>query len=127
MDRNPIKTAVRSTGRKRRLGNGEPVCLFCGYSELAALTPVTKKFLQDHHVVGWKRDGELISALCRNCHALASEDLLQEDIDMQRETNPSALVASMLDALAVFLEALVAAVRRWAEILREAITEVRNG
>jgi hypothetical protein len=87
---------------------------------------VTKKFLQDHHVVGWKRDSELISVLCRNCHALASEDLLQEDIDMQRETNPNALVASMLDALAVFLEALVAAVRRWAQILRQAISEARN-
>ncbi len=126
MDCNPVKTAVRSTRRKRRLGNGEPVCLLCGYSEHTALTPVTKKFLQDHHVVGWKRDVELTSVLCRNCHALASEDLLQEDIDMQRESNPNALVASMLDALAVFLEALVAAVRRWAHILRETINEVRN-
>jgi hypothetical protein len=127
MDRNPIKTAVRSTGRKRRLGSGEHVCLFCGYSELAALVPVTKKFLEDHHVVGRRRDSELISVLCRNCHALAREDLLQENIAMQRETNPNALVASMLDALAVFLEALVEAVRRWAEILRQAISEVRNG
>jgi hypothetical protein len=127
MDRNPARTAVRSTRRKERLGNGEHVCLFCGYSEPTALIPVTKKFLQDHHVVSRKRDSELISVLCRNCHALASEDLLQEDIDMQPETNPNALVASMLDALAVFLEALVAAVRRWAQIFRQAISEGRNG
>jgi hypothetical protein len=121
MDRNPVKTAVRSTRRKRRLGNGEHVCLLCGYSEPPALIPVTKKFLEDHHIVGWQRDSELISVLCRNCHALVSEDLLQEAIDMQRETNPNVLVASMLDALAVFLATLAAAVRRWAQILRETI------
>jgi hypothetical protein len=49
---------------------------------------------------------------------LAGEDLLQEGIDMQPEQDPNALVASMLDALAVFLEALVAALRRWAQVLR---------
>jgi len=37
---------------------------------------------------------------------------------MQPEQDPNALVASMLDALAVFLEALVAALRRWAQVLR---------
>src|SRR5580704_12892412 len=113
MDRNPVKTAVRGTRRKRRLGDGEHVCLLCGYSTPPALIPVTKKFLEDHHIVGWQRDSELISVLCRNCHALACEGLLQENINMQRETNSNALVASMLDALAVFLETLVAAVRRW--------------
>jgi hypothetical protein len=131
-DQDPIKTAVRSTKRKQRLGKGAHACLLCGYSEPEGLVPVKPEWLEahgvprclleEHHLVGHKRDRELVALLCRNCHAKATEGLLREGISMQPEDNPKALVATMLDALAVFLEMLAAAVRRWAEMLRQAVT-----
>jgi hypothetical protein len=138
MDKNPIGTAVRSTRRNERLGGGEHACLLCGYSEPEALVSVTpewleahgvpRRLLEEHHLVGRKRDGKLVALLCRNCHAKATEGLLQAGIGMQCERDPRTLVATMLDALAVFLEMLAAAVRRWAEMLRRTLSpEEANG
>ncbi len=129
IDKDPIKTAVRNVRRNQRLGEGEHSCLLCGYAEPEGLVAVNtqwlesrgvpRRLLEDHHLVGWKRDGELTALLCRNCHAKATEGLLRAGISMQREPDPKELVAMMLDALAVFFEMLAAAVRRWAQMLRE--------
>lgn len=130
IDHNPIKTDVRRRKRQDRFDNADPRCIFCGYPEIEALTAVTLEWLKSHgscvpkaltelhHVVGKKHDSDLVVPLCLNCHRLVTEDLARAGISMHPERDSKTLVALMLDALASFFELLVAALRRWAELLR---------
>jgi hypothetical protein len=79
---------------------------------------VSKKFLEDHHIVGSSHDSILTAPLCRNCHYLATENLLRADVSMQPEPDLVKRVAIILLALAVHLEMLAEACRRWADLLR---------
>jgi hypothetical protein len=74
--------------------------------------------LENHHTVIEKHDSELTVLLCRNCHAEVTEDLRRAGVSTKPESDPKLRVSIMLDALAVFLEALTPALRRWAELLR---------
>jgi hypothetical protein len=94
---------------------------------LECLTPVTLDWLEahqvlieEHHVVGKKNDPDFVVPLCLNCHRLVTECLAQAGISMHRDPNPQKRVAVMLEALAVFLDMLAAAVRRWAALLKQA-------
>ena len=124
MDQNPIKTDGRRRRRQERFGNLNPKCVLCGCPELETFTPVSPGWLEAHgiefhHVVAADRDSELVVPLCLNCHRTATEELAQADIDMICETDPDKRVASMLKALAAFLEQVVDALRRWAKTLEE--------
>lgn len=128
IDNNPISTAGRRRRRQKRFWSDNPTCVLCGEPNLERLTPVSLDWLkahrvliQFHHPVGVQNDPEFEVPVCHNCHAMAHEGLAQAGISMRRETNPKTRVAVMLEALAVFLEILADAVRRWARILREAI------
>jgi hypothetical protein len=118
MDRDPNRTAIRLARRLERLGP-DPVCVLCGYLDPFALIPILRTLLEKHHVVMEAHDGELTAPVCRNCHAVATEKLLQERISPQFEPDNRIRIALVLTALAVFFEMLAPALRRWAEQLRE--------
>jgi len=100
-DQKPIRTARRKVQRLRKLGTDFPVCLYCGCSEVALLRPVSKRFLEDHHILGESHDPKLTAFLCRNCHYLATENLLRADVSMLPEPEPLKRAAIMLRALSV--------------------------
>jgi hypothetical protein len=116
-DEKPIRTARRKERRLVRLGSDHPTCQYCGIAEVAVLMSVSKKFLEDHHVVGDSHDPILTVPLCRNCHYMATENLLQAGVEMLPEKNPVKRAAMMLRGLAVHHEMLAGANRRWADML----------
>lgn len=116
-DQKPIRTARRRTRQVNRLSADHPFCLHCGCSEVALLRPVTKRFLEAHHVVGENHDSKLTVLLCRNCHYMATENLLRAAVSMVADPNPIKRVALILRALAVHLEMLAEACRSWANLL----------
>jgi hypothetical protein len=104
----PIRSDARGARRRRRLGSSL-ACALCGESDPVALTLVTRRLLEVHHVAGRRHDPELTVLLCLNCHARATEALAQAGVSMR----PS---ATLLDqhiaidrALAAFHGQLVAA------------------
>ena len=124
-DVDPIRTDGRRRRRLNRFGPN-PQCLFCPCTDLEALTLVKVGWLEKHgielhHVVEERRDPELEVPLCLNCHRKVTEGLAQAGISNHYEQEPRELVAQMLDALAVFLEFVIEALRRWANILRETL------
>lgn len=129
IDNDPIGTAGRETARIARLGAGPLVCFLCGEADPVTLIPKTSDWLkrkgvhdtlfEKHHVAGEAHDAELTVLICRNCHAKATEGLLQAGVSMKPEPDPIERVAAMLDARAVFLETEAASDRRMAELLRK--------
>jgi hypothetical protein len=118
MDRNPSATAARLMRRLKRLGP-EPVCVLCGYSNPFGLIRCHRSLLEKHHPVLMIHDSEFTVSICRNCHAEVTESLLQEGINPCFEPDVGKRTALRLIALAVFLESLAPALRRWANSLKE--------
>lgn len=118
MDRDPIRSAARLNKRRAELGPGPHICVLCGYANPWGLVRVPRTLLENHHVAIEKHDSAVTVLLCRNCHSEVTENLRRAGVSTQSESNPAWRVAIMLDALSVFLEALVPALRRWAELLR---------
>jgi hypothetical protein len=114
---NPARTARRKTELCERLGAERPRCLYCACAEPVALRPVTRKFLRDHHVFGRNHDPDSQSLLCQNCHALAHENLLNAEVDLEPESDPIKRVAKMLRSEAVHAEMMATAKRRQAALL----------
>jgi hypothetical protein len=114
---NPARTARRKTELHERLASERPRCLYCGCTEPIALRTVTRKFFRDHHVFGRNHDPDSESLLCQNCHALAHENLLNAEVDLEPEPNPVKRVAKMLRAEAVHFEMLANTKRNQAELL----------
>ena len=117
---NPVRAARRKAELQERLGSDNPVCLYCGCVEPVALRRVSRKFLDDHHLEGRNHDPNLTMFLCRNCHALAHEDLLGCAVDLRTMSDPVKRVATMLRAEAVHLE-------RWARTKREQADLLERG
>jgi hypothetical protein len=82
------------------------------------LRPVTRSFLEEHHVVGIANDSELTLALCYNCHALITEHLYQAGVTMKREPNPLKFAANIFRALGVHFRMLSEACFRFATLLK---------
>jgi hypothetical protein len=128
MDRSPIKTAGRENRCRERIGGCMPVCVMCGYTNAFSMSGVTMEWLTErgvppsllqlHHVDGRAHDPELVVPLCPNCHREVTEGLYQSGVSMRAAPSLNIRQASRLEALAVFFEHLVPAVRRWAEELR---------
>jgi hypothetical protein len=66
----PLMAERRLAGRIERLGSKEAICLSCGCNEPMVLRPTTRRFAEEHHVVGREHDALLTLSLCFNCHAL---------------------------------------------------------
>jgi hypothetical protein len=120
MNIHPLKTKRRKMQRLEKLGSEHPFCLYCGCSEPMQLRPVTRPFLEQHHLLGLANDPELTLALCFNCHALATEGLLQAGVTMTREPDPIKFAANMFQAFAVHHKMLSEASRRAASVLSRA-------
>lgn len=101
-DEKPIRTAQRIARRQ-----DQDRCLLCGRN-----TPVER-----HHIVGKNHDPPLIAPLCPACHALATENLRQANVDMRYEPNSIERVKKSLKATAVFLQMLADALWRWVDLL----------
>jgi hypothetical protein len=115
--RNPVRAARRETELRERLGSERPLCIYCGCSELVALRRVSHEILQEHHVFGRNHDLDVIVYLCRNCHALLHEGLLDAGVDLKRKTDPITQIATMLRAEAVHFEMLANSKRQQATLL----------
>ena len=111
---NPARAARRTTELREKLGAEQPVCIYCGCAELAVLRPVSRKFLEEHHLLGRNHDPRLTVLVCRNCHALGHENLLNAEVDLEAESDPVKRVAMMLRAEAVHLEMLACTKRKQA-------------
>jgi len=97
----PIRTVLRTVRRLNRFGSDDPICLYCGCSEVALLRPVTKRFLEAHHLLGESHDSKLTVLLCRNCHYMATENLLRADVSMLPEPDQLKRAVLVLKALSV--------------------------
>jgi hypothetical protein len=117
----PLRTARRRAQRLQKLGSEHPFCLWCGCSDPMLLRPVTRSFLEDHHIFGIANDPDFTLALCFNCHALATEGLLQAGVTMTREPDSHQFAINMFRANEFHLRQLSEASGRFADLLnREA-------
>ena len=113
----PLRAARRRVQRLQKLGCEHPFCLWCGCSDPMLLRPVTRSFLEKHHVFGRANDPDSTSALCFNCHALATEGLLQAGVTMNREPDPHKFAINMFRANEFHLKMLSEASGRFATLL----------
>ena len=131
MDHDPIGTAIRQKRRQERFGEDPALCILCGCSDTVALIDKTadwlkrhgipNSLLEQHHPAGQHHDPELTVLICRNCHAILHEGILQAGVNMRPEPDPISRVATMLEALSVFFKMLAAAMSKWAELLRKSL------
>jgi hypothetical protein len=115
-----VRTAVRHAKREKRLGP-DAVCLLCGESHLEALTPVTKGWLERHHVGGKANDATLTATLCLNCHRKVTEGLEVAGVSMGEPRDIPERLVMILRALAEFFCLLANALREWARQLESFI------
>jgi hypothetical protein len=126
MDRDPNQTALREARRVQRLGQSAEVCVICGEPVLKVVSKtfaqthgIPRSLIEQHHIVGRRRDSGFVVPLCLTHHWKATVGLLREGVDMVRERVPHILIAQCLRAVAMFLEMLAPAMRKWADILEE--------
>lgn len=113
----PLSKARRKAERLQRLGDQQATCLYCGCSEALLLRPVTRAFLEEHHIVGRANDPDATVFLCLNCHALAGEKLLAAGVTMKREPDAMKFAANLFKALAVHHRMLSDASWEFAEVI----------
>lgn len=116
MEQNPIKTAAREARRTRTLSE-DATCVRCGMANLAALVEGAANLLEDHHVVGRRHDGGLTIPLCRNCHAILTEDNRRAGADMRQQPSLLERIVNVLRALGAFFSDLAQRFFDWAERL----------
>ncbi len=121
----PLRAARRRSQRLQKLGCEHPFCLWCGCSDPMLLRRVTRSFLEKHHVFGIANDPDSISALCFNCHALATEGLLQAGVTMNREPDPHKFAINMFRANEFHLKMLSEASGRFATHLEQDARGIR--
>ena len=114
---NPVRAARRKAELQDKLGSERPICFYCGYAEPVALRRVSRQFLEEHHPLGRKLDSDLTVYLCRNCHALSHENLLDSNVDLRLEADPRLRLAMILRAEAVHFDMLAKAKRQQARML----------
>ena len=116
-----IQTEVRRANRERRF-EGATECRACGERELAALTKVSRQFLEDHHVVGIANDGDLTITLCLNCHRKVTEKMLEVGAPTADPRSCLDRTEAFLRGLAAFFAFLAEKLLEWADGLHRCIT-----
>jgi len=81
------------------------------------LRPITRSFIEQHHPFGKDNDREATGALCFNCHALATEGLMQLGVTMSRDPNPRKFAINVFQAYGFHLKMLGEAAERFAQML----------
>lgn len=125
MDSNSNRTALREATRIKKLGGCNGCCLICGEpalyvvsAEFAEERGIPRCLIEAHHVVCRRRDPDLHAPLCLTHHWMATVDLLREGVNAQPEHKRTERVVTCLIALAIFLEMLAPAIRKWATWLK---------
>lgn len=116
---NPVRSARRKAELQERLGSEHPFCSYCGYSVAAALIRVRRKPFDKHHHEGKNHDSDPTILVCRNCHGLRHEELLDAGVELGATADPIKRVAMMLRAEAVHFEALAQTKRKQADLLEQ--------
>ena len=96
-DNNPKRTAKREAMQRRKLVPGA-ACVGCGESD--------PKLLELHHVAGRAHERELVTPLCKNCHARATEAQLRGDIPFNRTQNLLDRIVAIFQTVAAFFRFL---------------------
>jgi hypothetical protein len=86
--------------------------IFITKSELQKCLPRT--MFEKDHVVGRAHDPEFTFPICRNCHAIITDERLRAGISMLPETDDNERAVLRLEALGLFEEKTAEALRRWA-------------
>jgi hypothetical protein len=117
-EHNPIQNDAREARRKARLGR-DAVCILCGCNQWVALTPVPRSLLEAHHVACKANDGDMTVPLCRNCHAITTEELRRCDAATGAPAHRLARLVAILRAIGAFLKLLGEKMMLWANELAE--------
>jgi len=86
-------------------------CIYCGNTNPLV---VRKRRIVNHHLFGKKRDSMEVPA-CLNCHAVAHEHLLDADVPMTTEKEPTKFARAIFRAQAVHFSLLAKACWRFAK------------
>ena len=109
--RNPARAARRQAEAKDQNGTEQPRCIYCGNTDPLVVRP---RRIVNHHIFGDGRD-PLTAPACLNCHAVAHEGLLDADVPMTCEKEPTKFARAIFRALAVHLSLLARACWRFAK------------
>jgi hypothetical protein len=103
MEFDPIGTDARRA-KQRRVLPPDAACLLCGETAPEALVPVSRSWLEAHHVVGEVNDPDFTVALCLTCHAKATERQRVHGVPLEHATNRSEAeeIAAILLGLSAF-------------------------
>jgi hypothetical protein len=108
--RNPVRVARRKIELLAQHSD-QPRCIYCGNTDLRV---VRRRRIENHHLFGKKRDS-IEAPVCLNCHAVAHEALLDADVPMICEKDPTEFARAIFRALAVHFSFLAKACWRFAE------------
>lgn len=90
MDHDPNSAALREARRHQKLGNCPDICLICGQPALKIVSAkfaeahgIPRSLIEDHHVLGVRRNSQLTVPLCLTHHWILTAKLLNENISIQ--------------------------------------------
>jgi hypothetical protein len=107
----PARAARRRAEALDQLGTQQPRCIYCGIVDPLLVRP---RRIVGHHMFSRDRDPLEVLA-CLNCHAVAHEDLLDADVPMTCEKEPTKFARAIFRALAVHFSLLAKACWRFAK------------
>jgi len=107
MARDSANDVVRADRKRNRIPAGS-VCVECGINDPTVL--------ESHHI-GGRRNDVLTVILCRNHHALITEDLRVAGVSMCEPRSPFDALIAVLAGIAEFLFHLAARLTAWSEWL----------
>ena len=96
IERDPIGNDARKSQRERRFPEGS-ACVICGETDPLKLI--------SHHVAGRAWADEPQARICKNCHAVTTEDQLDSGLDLAPTSKPAVpdTIQVLLEQLALFL------------------------
>ena len=119
-----IGNEVRKARRERRLGPNA-VCFLCGFADPAALLLVQRTSLERHHVFGVGHIPRATVPLCRNCHALLTEQMLDAAVPLAgQHLSKLEVIEAVIRARVVFLRADADASQAFADDLQLLINDL---
>jgi hypothetical protein len=118
-----MMSAARHTRRERRF-DPDAACVRCGITTPETLVPVTRRFLEAHHVCGQAHDDALTVPVCRNCHAVLTEGQHAAGVSFQPPPTILHQLAAALASLFAMLHELCERGMDWAHALSELASEL---
>jgi hypothetical protein len=108
--RNPARAARRQVEATEQNETECARCIYCGNTDPLVVRP---RRIVDHHIFGQDRDPQT-ALVCLNCHAVAHEGLLDADVPMTSEKEPTKFARAIFRALAAHFSLLAKACWRFA-------------